>query len=78
MRPVNRGGSLGENSGGKKRVRGNSLEVSVGQKKRNGDYWDVKYTNNPEDHNFNVQAGRQKPNGDYWSVDYTHDMRGKH
>ena len=78
MQTVPRGVSLGGSSGENKRVRGSSLEVSVGQKKRNGEYWDVTYTKNPDDHNINVQAGRQKPNGDYWSVDYTHDMRGKH
>ena len=77
MQPVNRG-SLGGNSGGNQRARGNSLVVSVGQKKRNGDHWDVKYTKNPNDHNINVKAGGQKPNGDHWSVDYTHDMGGKH
>lgn len=77
MQPVHPG-SLGRNSGGNKPNRGNSLEVNVGQKKRNGDHWNVKYTNNPNDHNINVQAGGQKPNGDHWSVDYTHDMGGKH
>ena len=77
MRPVHRG-SLGGNAGGNRPVRGNSLEVNVGQKKRNGDHWNVTYTKNPNDHNINVKAGGQKPNGDHWSVDYTHDMGGKH
>ena len=73
MPPVHHG-SLGGNN----RARGNSLEVSVGQKKRNGDHWDVTYTKKPNDHNINVKAGGRKPNGDHWSVDYTHDMGGKH
>ena len=77
MEPVNRG-SLGGNSGGNQGARGNSFEVSVGQKKRNGDHWAVKYTKNPNDHNMNVKAGGQKPNGDHWRVDYTNDMGGKH
>lgn len=77
MQPVHRG-SLGGNAGRNKPARGNRLEVSFGQKKRNGDHWNVKYTKNPDDHNVNVKAGGQKPNGDHWSVDYTHDMRGKH
>ena len=77
MQPINRG-SLGGNSVGNNPARGNRLVVNYGQQKRNGDHWNVKYTNNPDEHNVNVKAGGQKSNGNHWSVDYTHDMRGKH
>ena len=77
MLPVHRG-SLGANSAGRNPARGNSLEVNVGQKKRNGDHWDVKYKNNPDEHSINVNAGGEKSNGDHWSVNYTHDMGGQH
>ena len=77
MQPMHRG-SMGGNAVGNNPARGNRLEVNVVRQKRNGDHWNVKYTNSPKEHNINVQAGGQRPNGNHWSVDYTHDMGGKH
>lgn len=58
-------GFLGGNVGRNKFVRGNCFEVSFGQKKCNGDYWNVKYIKNLDDYNVNVKVGGQKFNGDY-------------
>lgn len=67
----------GGNSVGRKPARGKSFEVNVGQKKRNGDHWNVKYKNNPDEHSINVEAGGEKSNGNHWSVNYTHDIGRK-
>lgn len=71
--PIHRG-SGGISGNGNNPPRGNRLEVNVGQKKRDGGHWNVKYTNNRDEHNVNVEAGQKKPNGDFWNVDYTLDL----
>lgn len=73
--PIHRGS--GGITNGNNRRRGHRLEVNVGQQKRDGSHWKVKYNYNQGEHKVNVNAGQQKPNGDHWNVDYTNDMEEK-